>query len=252
MKRPNRKRINPAAVATRMLVRAEVAERRYVRGVQNLFDHIQGEYLALADMRMDSGIHKKTPWLAALEIRILALVRSAGEKLFDRMAIEVVAASAWAIKDTLPAITLADTGFSAQMAVFREANLSLLDEAFREYAGAVRVVFESPSAIGATVSQLQELLKQAGVGTRARAELIARDQTLKFNGQLAKARQVAAGVLKYTWVTSRDERVRATHKALDRRVFHWGEPTPIGYEPGQDYQCRCVAVPVLDHLDNKA
>jgi SPP1 gp7 family putative phage head morphogenesis protein len=90
--------------------------------------------------------------------------------------------------------------------------------------------------------------------SKSRADLIARDQTLKLNSQLSQARATSVGVTSYTWVTSRDERVRSGHAALHGKVFRYDTPpvtnprTGEVNHPGGDFQCRCVAVPNTDEL----
>lgn len=42
-----------------------------------------------------------------------------------------------------------------------------------------------------------------------------------------------------------DARVRAAHAAYDDQVFSWSEP-PDGGHPGQAWNCRCTAEPILD------
>ena len=79
--------------------------------------------------------------------------------------------------------------------------------------------------------------------TWRRARLIARDQNNKLVGQLSQMRQTAVGVEEYEWVTSADERVRPTHRAVSGEVFRWDSPPDIGH-PGEDIQCRCHASPV--------
>lgn len=74
---------------------------------------------------------------------------------------------------------------------------------------------------------------------------LARDQTSKMVGNLSEIRQTAAGVLEYQWESSRDERVRPTHVANNGRRFSWAVPPPETGHPGEDIQCRCVALPVL-------
>ena len=46
----------------------------------------------------------------------------------------------------------------------------------------------------------------------------------------------------YIWVTSGDSRVRESHVANEGQVFAWSNPPPTGH-PGDDYGCRCKAVP---------
>ena len=48
----------------------------------------------------------------------------------------------------------------------------------------------------------------------------------------------------YVWRTRRDERVRSSHRMNDGRVFLWSDP-PATEHPGEDYNCRCEAVPFV-------
>ncbi len=89
----------------------------------------------------------------------------------------------------------------------------------------------------------KEVKAQFGVSQR-RAAFIARDQISKFNGDLTQLRQTQAGITKYRWSTSGDERVRDTHKSNGGKIFSWSDPPATGH-PGDDFNCRCVAVPML-------
>ena len=73
---------------------------------------------------------------------------------------------------------------------------------------------------------------------------ITRDQTSKAIGQLTQARHRQIGIEEYTWRTAQDERVRDTHSALDGTLQRWDVPPDVGH-PGQDIQCRCVAIPYI-------
>jgi SPP1 gp7 family putative phage head morphogenesis protein len=100
---------------------------------------------------------------------------------------------------------------------------------------------------GLRVEAIRDRLEGMTRNTRARAALIARDQTLKLAGQLQEERQSRAGITHYIWLTSRDERVRERHAELDGERFAWNDP-PVTNDagdrnhPGGDYQCRCTAV----------
>lgn len=78
-----------------------------------------------------------------------------------------------------------------------------------------------------------------------RARFWARDQVGKLNGQVTEAKHTALGITSYQWVDAGDERVRATHRAHDGRVFAWSQPPAITGHPGHDYQCRCTSRPVF-------
>lgn len=90
--------------------------------------------------------------------------------------------------------------------------------------------------------------------TRARAELIARDQTLKLNGDITQDAHRQAGIEEYIWSTSKDSSVRDRHEDLEGTRQRWDDPPVINDRgetghPGDDYQCRCVAVPILPELE---
>ncbi len=98
--------------------------------------------------------------------------------------------------------------------------------------------------------ELSEKLEDAFGVSQVRADLIARDQTLKLAGDLAHVRQVQAGVESYVWTTSGDERVREEHAILDGETFAWISPPSVGH-PGADYNCRCTAFPVVPGFEDE-
>jgi SPP1 gp7 family putative phage head morphogenesis protein len=91
--------------------------------------------------------------------------------------------------------------------------------------------------------------------TESRARLIARDQTNKMYGTLTELRSKFNGWEFYEWDTTEDRRVRPDHERLNGKIFKFSEP-PVTVRtgkragernnPGQDIQCRCVALVVLD------
>jgi SPP1 gp7 family putative phage head morphogenesis protein len=97
----------------------------------------------------------------------------------------------------------------------------------------------------------KELQEKYGI-ERRHAQFIARDQIAKLNADITQAQQKDAGVEEYVWSTSGDVRVRDRHKELDGKRFRWSDPPVIDERtgrrghPGQDYQCRCVALPVFN------
>ena len=98
---------------------------------------------------------------------------------------------------------------------------------------------------GLRVEELRkELATLDGVSTR-RAEVIARDQTGKYNGKMTEIRHEAIGVKAYFWRTTGDGRVRDEHKDYDGKRFLYSRP-PKGGAPGIPVQCRCWADPDFD------
>lgn len=46
----------------------------------------------------------------------------------------------------------------------------------------------------------------------------------------------------YTWYSRGDNKVRSSHAERHGQVFNWKNP-PNGGHPGEDYNCRCLAIP---------
>ena len=90
---------------------------------------------------------------------------------------------------------------------------------------------------------MKEIRKVYG-SSRRRAELIARDQTAKLNGQIQRAQQLDAGVTEYIWSTSGDERVRRSHRELNGRKFSWND-APVNSDGGNATQGRITNAAVL-------
>lgn len=88
--------------------------------------------------------------------------------------------------------------------------------------------------------------------TRNRANLIARDQTAKMNSAFNEDRQTSIGITHYQWQTAGDERVRETHAANDGEVFAWDDPPAETGHPGEDVNCRCVALAQFAELEEAA
>ena len=109
--------------------------------------------------------------------------------------------------------------------------------------GEIGDVVREGFATGARHEQLAKQIRERFNVGRSRATLIARDQTNKLNGQLMKEDFAAAGLTAYIWRTSRDERVRPTHAALEGQTILWSTPPPEGH-PGAPIQCRCTPAPV--------
>ncbi len=49
----------------------------------------------------------------------------------------------------------------------------------------------------------------------------------------------------YVWRSRDDARVRSSHAEYDDQTFSWSDP-PSGGHPGQGWNCRCTAEPIID------
>lgn len=132
-----------------------------------------------------------------------------------------------------------------EMGAFVQQNVELITSLPDEYLDQVSKLIGTSVRSGLRSEEIATLLEDRyGVG-KSRAQLIARDQIGKFNGQLTEARQRDLGVDEYTWRGVGDARERDSHRALNNTVQRWDDPPDVGH-PGEDIQCRCWAEPVLD------
>lgn len=138
-----------------------------------------------------------------------------------------------------------ESWLAKEMGEFVVENVSLIKSIGDEYLGQVEKLVASNIRQGLPPSDIAAELEDRYDVSSARANLIARDQIGKFNGQLSELRQKDLGIDSYLWRTSGDARVRESHQILDGKTFAWNDPPEPGH-PGQDYQCRCWADPVLD------
>ncbi len=204
--------------------------------------------------------------------RALDRVRRAGFGAFRPAAARVHGArvAGWAGRETaralgLPLEVLAGEGLASGLVeVWVTENVGLIRGMVGDVVEAIGRVVRAAAIEGLRVEELAAKVEERFEVGDSRAALIARDQVLKLNADVTQARQTAAGVQRYEWSTSRDERVRGnpdgrypndtpSHWDLDGQTFRWDDPPASGPDgerahPGQAIQCRCIARPVLDDL----
>lgn len=174
-------------------------------------------------------------------------------KVVDRAAKATDAHSRAAWARQAEAIGLEVTGddlvLAARAKAFRKATVAKITSLAAEHVERVHKVLVTME--GARVETIQRAIQEATGASKSRAALIARDQVLQLNSKLTADRHKAAGITSYTWSASRDQRVRSEHRELDGKVFEYDDP-PIADKrsgrrghPGEVWQCRCVALPVL-------
>ena len=164
----------------------------------------------------------------------------------------------------MPGLKNTDLFLGGQIAGWRRENVGLISSMTDDMLEKIGNLLEDYD--GTRVEDTATALEDTFGLTRARAELIARDQVLKLNADMNQQAQTNAGVDKYRWSTSQDGSVRddpkgkgdPNHAILEGTIHSWDDP-PVTCErtgdtnhPGQDYQCRCLAIPVLEEFDEPA
>ena len=142
---------------------------------------------------------------------------------------------------------------------WQDENYRLLKNLGESYIQRVNLAVEEAVTSGMSPAQLAKKLNRiSDITTKSRANLIARDQIGKLNGQVTQARMKAVNLELYEWSTSADERVRDSHSVLEGMICRWDNPKrffrdggkswedrPASWSQahsGQDIQCRCTAL----------
>ena len=121
-------------------------------------------------------------------------------------------------------------------------NTRLINTIPQQYLGDVEGIIRRGVAQGLAPKELAKQIESRFDVTMNRAKIIARDQTSKANSALTEYRQKDLGVESYTWMSSDDARVRATHRKADGNEYRWDSPPAFtDGHPGQAVMCRCWA-----------
>ncbi len=174
---------------------------------------------------------------------VAAKAGAAAGKAFDTM----VSAALKATRRGLSAFEVAPVGADKKLAAAakkrRRENVELVTRATEETRDKIAAVLDELGP-GVRWEEAASRIAERVDVAESRAELIARDQSLKATGEINEIVQTSAGIEEYEWSTSGDNRVRDEHEEREGRVFSWDDPPEDGH-PGEAINCRCVAIPIL-------
>ena len=133
---------------------------------------------------------------------------------------------------------------------FRE-NMQMISSIPQELVQQIRDTLWEDITQNTATDQMVKHIQHTCQVSENRAKFIARDQVGKLQAQLTRQQQTDAGVREYIWSSKRDSKVRHQHRKLNGNKFSWDSPplsdprTGRHCHPGEDYGCRCTAIPVF-------
>ena len=142
--------------------------------------------------------------------------------------------------------------FRHSLQIWADTNVQLISSIPNAILTYVSDIVKDGYISGKTNTAIGKAIQEKYGIERRHAQFIARDQMAKLNAEITQAQQKDAGIEEYVWSTSDDIRVRERHKELDGTRQKWSEPPVVDKRtgrrehPGQDYNCRCVALPVFN------
>lgn len=105
---------------------------------------------------------------------------------------------------------------------------------------------------GLRAEDIVDTIKSEYGVSQKKAEFLARQESSLVMSKYREESFEQVGVVRYKWSTANDSRVRPDHRALDGKVFTWRNPPVVDRStgrhgnPGEDFGCRCVAIPIVE------
>lgn len=93
---------------------------------------------------------------------------------------------------------------------------------------------------------IKDAIKKAAGKAWRSVKRLARRIVTKTRSTATRVYSVAVGATRFEWRSRRDERVRALHRELDGKSFDMNEGHPTEGLPGEPYNCRCTAIPIVE------
>ena len=108
--------------------------------------------------------------------------------------------------------------------------------------GLARKIFQIASGKFLSQNRVKKLLIDDYGLDESKADIIALDQSRKYDNAVREAVQVSEGIEKFMWQTMRDEKVRLSHREREGKIYLWNSDD---IKPGDEHGCRCISVPII-------
>lgn len=142
--------------------------------------------------------------------------------------------------------------YREQLKLWTDENVSLISTLPEEVFDEMQDIVENGLLNGKSNRDIVREIQERFNVSRNQARFYAVDQIAKLNAAITHQQQTECGVEEYIWSSSRDQRVRERHAQLDGTKHRWDTPPIVDTKtgrrahPGEDYRCRCVALPVFN------
>ncbi len=141
--------------------------------------------------------------------------------------------------------------FESELKQWVSDNVDLITTVPADMLDKMKEIIVEGYSKGLSTKEIGEMIQRNYITSANHARFIARDQMAKLSADITRKEHEDAGVTRYEWSDSGDERVRPSHRRLNGKVFRYDNPPETDggrhCNPGQDFNCRCVAIPVFDY-----
>ena len=150
-----------------------------------------------------------------------------------------------------------NSGVENTLSASQDFNNTLItgiqQEVHEQIYSAVMLSLTSPNPEEQGQTGIESALKEAGIKSKKRIDLITRDQTSKLYSALSDDRMRENGITRFRWLHSSAGKVpRQTHVDKDGEIFDlddprlWEGPKADQGPPGWAINCRCRKLPIIE------
>jgi SPP1 gp7 family putative phage head morphogenesis protein len=189
--------------------------------------------------RIDSAVSKSQPLSVIGMLAIPIIYRTLASQVSK------------AITDTTGIEVTAPTNHDESMRLMDQVEAAVREFSEKE-SKRISKILQTAAADGWTGERLSESLAGRVGMAVDRAKAMAEKSMAIAATDLKAQLYPQAGFPRYRWETQHDSKVRSDHQLLDGGIFDWANPplvnsaTGAHAHPGQDNNCRCVAIPLED------
>ena len=115
----------------------------------------------------------------------------------------------------------------------------------------LRKDIEQNVKLGRRASGIERLISTKYGVSQRKAKFLARQETALLTSKIHEKRYKSSGITEYIWMDSGNSNVRSRHKFLNNKKFSFDDPPVVDLStgrkanPGEDYNCKCVARAVI-------
>ena len=228
--------------------------RRYNRSLRSWLWRLQQELLGNLKRLSEQQQAVREPLPEGLDIEILFWDQGAATKRLQKISAPFIETAMTSGADAVAAeagISIAFDILSPEVQIFQASKNIKLVRVSANVRKRVGAAVAQGIADGESVKGLAMLIRGAFTTERTRALTTARTEMSQSFGGGRFLEMKQAGIKEHTWLASRDDRVRDSHRGLNGKTVLVGQPFKgnlkypgdMDAAPGESINCRCTSRP---------
>ncbi len=141
---------------------------------------------------------------------------------------------------------------------FIKNEKSMLEDVGKDYIEGIQQTAYEGFIQGQSLDKIADGMSEFTELSENKAKFWAHDQCGDVYAKYTETMHKKAGIENYRWKGMMDNHERDDHRELEGRIFSWAAGAiatgllskPGAKHPGEDYNCRCLAIPTMEDVTN--